>query len=322
MILQIVLFIASCFILSWLSTGLIKVLIQIAKYLGWREFIIGFFVMAFATSLPNLFVDVSAALRGMPNLAFGDVVGGNLVDLTLIMGLAVLFGKKSSTTTKSKTVQTSAIFTGVIAILPLLLILDGYLGRIDGIILLLSFVVYVFWMFSKQERFVKVYSATKKEKKDIYGAFWFLINISKLVLFLALLVATSFVIINSAQIFSEKLGASLSLIGILIIGLGNCFPEAYFSIISAKRGEGWLALGDLMGSVIVCATLVLGIVALLVPFRIDDFSPFFVARIFTIIAIVFYLLVIRTGKQITKKEGLLLLSIYVIFLLTEVFIKF
>lgn len=322
MVLQIILFIASCFILSWLSAGLIKVLIQIAKYLGWREFMIGFFVMAFATSLPNLFVDVSAALRGMPNLAFGDIVGGNLVDLTLIMGLAVLFGKKASTTTKSKTVQTSAIFTGVIAILPLLLILDGYMSRIDGAILLLAFVVYVLWMFSKQERFTKVYNTTKKEKKEIRGAFWLLTTVSKLVLFLVLLVITSFVIISSAQLFSEKLGASLSLVGILIVGLGNCFPEAYFSIISAKRGEGWMVLGDLMGSVIVCATLVLGVVAMLVPFRIDDFSPFFVARIFTIVAIVFYLLVIRTGKQITKKEGLLLLSVYVLFLLTEVFVRF
>lgn len=322
MILQIILFIASCFILSWLSAGLIKVLIQIAKYLGWREFMIGFFVMAFATSLPNLFVDISAALKGMPNLAFGDIVGGNLVDLTLVMGLAVLFGKKSSTSTKSKTVQTSAIFTAVIAILPLLLILDGYLSRVDGAILLLAFVIYVFWMFSKQERFTKVYSTSKKEEKEMHGALWFLINISKLLLFLVLLVATSFVIISSAQLFSEKLGTSLALVGILIVGLGNCFPEAYFSIISAKRGEGWMVLGDLMGSVIVCATLVLGIVAILVPFRIDDFSPFFIARIFTIVAITFYLIVIRTGKQISKKEGLVLLSVYIVFLLTEIFTKF
>src|SRR3989338_10718316 len=123
MFLQIAIFISACLALSWLSKSLIRTLVQIAKFLRWREFIVGFFVMAFATSLPNLFVDVNAALHGFPQLAFGDIVGGNLVDLTLVMALAVLFSKKGIPT-KSKMVQRSALFTAVMAILPLLLILD------------------------------------------------------------------------------------------------------------------------------------------------------------------------------------------------------
>lgn len=321
MFFQIITFIAACLILSWLSAGLVKTLISIAKYLQWREFMIGFFVMAFATSLPNLFVDVSAALRGMPQLAFGDIVGGNLVDLTLVMALAVLFGKKSYTSTKSETVQKSAIFTAVIAVLPMLLILDHNLSRIDGLVLLLAFAVYSFWIFSRKEHFTKVYTSSKKNKKKT-SAFWLLANVLKLILFLVLLLIASFVIINSAQIFSAKLGASLSLVGILIVGLGNAFPEMYFSIVSSRKGQGWLVLGDLMGSVIVCATLVLGIVAIITPFTIDDFSPFLTARVFTIIAVIFYFMVIRSQRQITKKEGLLLLSIYILFLITEVFVKF
>ncbi len=321
MLFQVITFIAACLILSWLSAGLIKTLVDIAKYLKWREFMVGFFVMAFATSLPNLFVGVSAALRGMPQLAFGDIVGGNLVDLTLVMGLAVLFGKKAYTSTKSETVQKSAIFTAIIAVLPMLLIFDHNLSRIDGVILLLAFAVYASWIFSRKEHFTKVYSSMKKHKGSA-SPFWLLTNILKLILFLILLLIASYVIINSALIFSQKLGVSLALVGILIVGLGNAFPEAYFSIISARRGQGWLVLGDLMGSVIVCATLVLGIVTVITPFTIDDFSPFLTARIFTIIAVILYFLVIRTEKQITKKEGLLLISIYIIFLITEVFVKF
>ena len=146
MVLQIIAFVVSCFILAWLSKSLIKTLIGIARYLQWREFIVGFFVMAFATSLPNLFVDISATMRGMPQLAFGDVLGGNLVDLTLVMSLAILFSK-NGIQTKSKMVQSSAIFTAVIAVLPLLLILDGNLNRVDGVILLMTFFVYAFWAF-------------------------------------------------------------------------------------------------------------------------------------------------------------------------------
>jgi cation:H+ antiporter len=320
MILQITTFIASCVVLSLLSKSLIKTLVKVARYLEWKEFMVGFFIMAFATSLPNLFVDINAALQGIPQISFGDVVGGNIVDLTLVMALAVLFSKKGIPT-KSKTVQTSAFFTVIVAVLPLLLILDGNLNRIDGAILLLTFFIYSFWIFSKEDNFIKEYKIAKKEKKTM-DVFWLLKNFAKLVLLLVLLLLASFVVIDTAQFFSKALGASLALIGVLIVGLGNCFPEMYFGVISAKKGEGWLVLGNLMGSVIVCTTLSLGIVALISPFKIGDFSPFLIARTFTLIAVIFYIFAIRTDKKITKREGLLLLSIYILFLLTEIFIKF
>lgn len=318
MIFQIVIFIIACFVLSWLSKSLVKTLIEVARYLKWREFVMGFVVMAFATSLPNLFVDINAALQGFPEIAFGDVLGGNLVDLTLVMALAVLFSKKGIPA-KSRLVQKSAIFTVIIAIFPLLLILDGNLSRADGLILLLPFFIYSIWLFSKGENFQKVYNSGKK--KHAMDAFWFLKTSAKLLLLLGLLLGASYVVIGTAQFFADSLGVSLALVGILIVGLGNCFPEAYFVIISARRDEGWIILGDLMGSVIVCATLVLGIVALIHPFQISNFSPFLIARAFTLLAVFWYLFAIRTDKRITKKEGLMLLLIYIGFLIAEVFIK-
>ncbi|MEK7658600.1 MAG: hypothetical protein AAB352_01925 [Patescibacteria group bacterium] len=311
-------FLFSCFILSWLSSRLVKSLVDIAKYLHWREFIIAFFVMAFAASLPNLFVDLNAALQGMPQLAFGDILGGNLVDLTLVLAIAVFFSKKGLSA-KSDMVQKSAIFTTVIAVLPLLLIFDSKLDRIDGVILILAFGFYSFWLFSKEERFKKTYSG--KQSSPIRGFKSFLKNLLEIVILLVLLLLSSFAVVESAQYFSANLGISLSLVGILIVGLGNCFPETYFSIISARKEENWLVLGDLMGSVIVCATLVLGIIAIVAPFEIKDFSPFLIARIFLIIAAVFSLLFIKSDKKITKKEGLFLLFIYIVFLLTEIFLK-
>jgi len=319
MFIEIAVFILSIIILSWLSSRLVATLINIAKYLHWREFIIAFFVMAFAASLPNLFVDVSAALRGMPEISFGDVVGGNLVDLTLVMAIAVLFGKKFLPA-ESEMVQKSAVFTAAIAVLPILLVWDGRLDRIDGVILLLAFALYTWWLFSKEDRFKKAYRG--RPKNTAKGYFSFLFNLVKIVVFLALLLATSYFVINSAQFFSVQLGISLSLVGILIVGLGNCFPETYFSIISARRGENWMVLGDLMGSVIVCATLVLGIIAIISPFQIQDLSPFLITRIFTIVASLLFIVFIRTGKKITKLEGLFFLSIYILFLLVEIFLPY
>jgi cation:H+ antiporter len=317
MILEVTIFIAAIFILSWLSSRLVATLTDIAKYLRWREFIIAFFVMAFAASLPNLFVDINAALHGMPEISFGDIVGGNLVDLTLVLAIAVLFGK-SFLPAESEMVQKSAFFTAAIVVLPIILIWDGILGRVDGLILLGSFLIYSVWLFSKEDRFKKVYRG--RPKNEAKGYFNFLFNIIKIIVFLALLLASSFYVISSAQFFSQQLGISLSLVGILIVGLGNCFPEIYFSIISARRGENWMILGDLMGSVIVCATMVLGIVALINPIIIKDFSPFLITRIFTFVAALIFLVFIRTGKKITKVEGLLFLSIYIIFLLVQIFL--
>jgi len=307
-----------------------------ARYLALREFVLAFFVMAFAGTLPNLFVGINSALHGIPQLSFGEIVGGNVIDLTLAVGLAILIGN-TAIQTRSKMVQTSTLFTAVIAILPLVLILDGSLGRGDGLILLLAFALYIFWLFSKEERFRKVYKGNKnehghglgligflrnrKEPKSIRRFKVFLKDLGNIIVSLVLLLAASWGVVQSAQVFSDLLSISLPIVGILIVGLGNALPEAYFAIISARKRQTWLILGNLMGSVIVSATLVLGIVVLISPIRNIDFSPFAIARIFLIISAVFFLIVVRTDQKITKKEAVLLIGIYILFLLAEIFFR-
>lgn len=313
----VTIFIFSCGVLSWLSSRLVKSLVQVAKYLEWREFIIAFFVMALAASLPDLFISVNAVIQGKPLLALGDIIGGNLVDLTLVLAVGVFFSKKGLSA-ESSMVQKSAIFTAIIAVLPLLLILDSHLGRIDGVILITTFFLYAGWLFSKAQNFKKHYE--KKKETIAIGFKGFLWNLVKIIVLLVLLLAASQAVIISADFFANRLGISLALVGILIVGLGNAFPDMYFSIISARKNENWLVLGDVMGSVIICATLVLGLVALIAPFSIPDFTPFVTARIILIIAAVLSLIFIRTNRKITKKEGLILLLLYIAFLLTEIFI--
>jgi len=319
MFFYIVTFLLSIIVLAWLGTHLIKTLTRLAKYLGWREFVVAFFIMAIAGSLPNLFVGISSALRGVPQLSFGDILGGNLVDLTLVMALAILMSKKSIPA-ESKMIQYSAFFTAIIVLMPLFLILDGRLDRIDGVILLVSFFLYAFSLFSKEDRFKKVYTGKKQSPMEDFKGFFK--DIIKIIIFLVVLLVASQLIINSAQYFSIKFNISLSLVGLLIVGLGNCFPEAYFSIVSARKGEGWMILGDLMGSVISCASLVLGIVAIISPFKIDDFSPFLIAGIFLIVTLGLFIIFVRSGRKLTKPEGLILISVYILFLLVEIFRPF
>jgi len=315
--LTILIFIASCAGLYFAGELVVGALMRTAKFLGWREFVVAFIVIAFAATLPNLFVGITSAINKIPELSFGDVVGGNVIDLTLAVALAALVAK--SLPADSRTVQTTSFFTTTIAILPLLLILDGELGRGDGLVLILTFGFYLWWLFSKQERFTKVYNENKIPLSKRLPTL--LKDIGKIILGITILILASKGIVESALFFAETFNLSLSLIGILIVSLGNALPETYFAIASARKGQTWMILGDLMGSIIAPATLVLGIVVLICPIQIPDFSPFVIARLFLIISAFFFFIFLRTGKKITRREAIFLLGIYVAFVLSEILIN-
>ena len=309
-------FLASCFILVISSRWLIDTLSKIAKYLGWKEFVVAFFTMAIAVSLPNLFVGIISAFNKIPELSFGDVVGGNIVDLSLVVGLAALISK-SGLSASSRTVQGSSIFTILIAVLPLLLAFDGTLSRADGIILLIAFFCYIFWLFSKEDRFTKVYDGIIEPMSfKLFFKNFILFFVSALLLIMA-----AQGVVKSAVFFANYLSFPLGLIGILIVGFGNSLPEMFFSLQAARKSQDWLLLGDLMGGVVITATLVLGIVALICPIEIRNFSALAIGRLFLVVSALFFLIFLRSGKKITRKEALILLLIYILFILAELFIK-
>jgi cation:H+ antiporter len=310
----LLLFAICCAIFYFVGELVVSGLMRIAKFLGWREFVVAFIVIAFASSLPNLFVGISSALQKIPELSFGDVAGNNLVALTIAVALATFFAK-GGIPADSRAIQTTAIFTMVSAVLPLILVLDGNLSRIDGLILIGFFIFYLIWLFSKKERFTKIYDGHKIHPfKDFKN---FLKDLLKVFLGIIFLIISSQGIVKSAQFFANTFSMSLISIGILITGAGSALPEIYFAVASAKKGETWLILGDLMGAVIIPATLVLGIVALICPFQISDFSPFLVARVFLVISALFFYFSVRSGHRISKKEAFILLLIYVAFLIVE-----
>lgn len=312
----ILLFIFSCFLLFWSGFWLVEALVKISKFLHWREFVVAFFVMAFACSLPNLFVGINSVINKVPQLSFGDIVGGNVINLTLVVGLAVLLGR-GALTAESRMVQNSTIYAAFAAVLPLLLVLDGTLSRFDGVIMIAAFVVYTVWLFSKEDRFKKVYRDNKKETIGGFVSF-FKDSFRVIISLIVLLIATAGIVKSSIE-FSMILQIPLPIIGILVVGLGDTLPETYFSIVSARKSQNWMILGDIVGSVIYTSTLVLGIVVLLSPIKIVDFSPFFIARVFLVLSAFVFLLAVRTGRRVSKLEGLLFLLIYFVFVASEIF---
>lgn len=314
--LYILLFLFSCVVLAASSKILVDSLAKIALYLRVREFIVSFFIIAFGVSIPNLVVGIISALKGVPELSIGDIMGGNIVDLTLSVGLAGIFAAKGIPT-KSRTLQASSLATIFFALLPLFLMQDGKLSRIDGGVMILAYGAYLLWMFSKNERFTRKYEKNEKKPK----AKEFLQSVLYGVLGIGCLVFGGWGTVTSASVFSEVLHLPLSIIGIFIVAIGNCLPEMFFSIQAARKGEDWMILGDIMGGIIFCASMVLGIVAIISPITISNFSFSLVARFFLVAAALLFLYFVQTDRKITKRESLGLVFIYIAFLISEIILK-
>lgn len=306
--------------IAFIGKWVVSALVRISKFLGWKEFVVAFVAISFGAAMPELLIGVNSALKGVPILSLGNIMGQNLILFTLAPAICAFILKNLEL--ESKTVRAGSTFAVIAAFLPLLLALDGEISRIDGIVLILSFFIYIAWLFSKKERFTKVYEgesdlSEKSEKNFVSVATNFLIVAGGLFL----LILSSQGVINFALSFSDLLRIPLPLVGILIIGLGTSLPETYFAITLARKKQSWMILGGLMGSVAVSSTWILGLVSFIRPIRITDFSPLAITRIFLIAGALFFLFFIRTHKRITIKEGLFLFILYIIFLLIEIFAK-
>ena len=313
---NIIIFLISLALLTFSGKWLVNALSKIAKFLGWKEFVVAFFLTAFSVSLPNFFVGIISAFNKVPELSFGDVVGGNVVELTLLVALGALISK-AGLSAQSRTVQGTSIFTIFIAILPLILASDGLLSRSDGLLLFLGFFGYVLWLFQKKERFEKIYDGILEPM----GLKFFFKNLIIFLVSTILLLLSAQGIVKSALFFSNYFKLSLGLVGILIVSLGNSIPDVIFVSQAARKSEDWLILGDLMGGVIITATLVLGVVSLISPIKITNFPAIMIGRAFLIISALFFLFFIRTDRKITKKEAIILLGIYLTFVVVEMLAK-
>jgi cation:H+ antiporter len=291
--------------------------LRLARFYGIKEFVVAFFVMAFAGTLPNFFVGVTSALQGVPELSYGDVMGNNIVALTLAVGLALVLTPARSLSLDTSTVQYTTFMTACAALLPLILISDGALSRSDGLVLLLFFIVYVAWLFSRNDNFSKIYEADEvvpisQGKREALGA------TAKILTGIVLLAVSAQAVVYAAQMIGVELGLPLMAIGVLIVGFGGALPEIYFTIISARKGDTDMLLGNLMGAVISPATLVLGVVAMIQPIQNANLEFPVLGRLSLAFVALYFLYASYTSKTITLREGYALLLVYILFIASMV----
>ncbi len=308
MFLNVVIFLFSCFLIIFASRIIIDALYRLACRLCWKEFIVAFFAASVGAVIPELFIGVRAALKGVPELALGSIIGQNIILFTLSVAICTFILKEI--VVESRTVRAGAAFALVAVTLPFILLWDGVLSRIDGVILIAACFFYIYWLFSKKDHFLKKYEGVSLKSsvlKDVLTVFFGFLFV----------VLSAEGIIYSAQNMSIHLGIPLAIFGIFVVGMGVALPETFFSIALANRGHSWMILGGLLGAISLSATLVLGTVAIISPIEVVDFSSLRVAQFFLISAGFFLFLFVRTNNKITKKEAWFLLGVYLLFLLFE-----
>jgi len=294
---------------------------ELAKITKVGKFAIASILLAFATSIPELVVGITAALEGRPNLALGVVLGSNIADISLVIGGAAIVSGTFSIAGEFLKIDIFSVFLA--GVLPLMLLLDNQLSRVDGIILLFVYGMYNYGLLHKrakrpadgQSRLMrKILTKTGRRKLNRWMAWLFLGA--------AMLMFSADMIVKTGAALAGVLGVPVFLIGLFLVAIGTSLPELSFEIKAIKEGQIGMALGDLFGSIVANSTLVLGIVSLISPIRLEGGldSYLLAAAGFGMMFLLFWFFV-KTKRKLERWEGLVLLGAYVVFILLEWFGK-
>lgn len=316
MVLHLLIFFISLLILIRSGTFLVKSLVSISRYLGLSEYVIAFILMALATSLPEFFVGISSALSKAPAISLGNIIGANIVNLTFALGLVICLARGISTV--SQVAKRDAWIIFFLALLPVLLVLDGQLARWDGVILVLFFFWYLSRLLRQREKFTKTLNSLTY---DIERLKTFFKNLLGFIFGLFLLLISAWGVVYSASIIAQQLGLSLIFIGLILVGLGTTLPELSFGIRSVLMKHQEMTLGNFIGSLAFNSLFILGLVALIHPIQVNGFSALIISALFLALALIVFNVFIRTKERLSRREGIVLLVIYGLFLATEILVR-
>lgn len=300
------------FILIAGGNWLLKASVALSLRLNIPKIVIGMTVVSFATSAPELIVSVKSALDGFPDLALGNVVGSNIANLGLVLGITTLLGsidvKRSFYMTDWPVMMlASLLFFGFIYF-------DGELVRYEGIIMVVVLFLFLVYLLRYQKPAVVDELPEDDTALPLYKTILFL-GIGGVALW-----GGSELLINGAVGLAEKYGVSERVIAVTVVSVGTSIPELAASIIAVIKKEKAISLGNLLGSNIFNVLAVLGITSIITPIRVMD-TGLLTNDIFWMLGISFLILplvFIPKGLRLNWRDGLILIGIYVTFIYVTV----
>lgn len=286
------------------AEGLVRGSSNLAIKIGIAPLVVGLTVVSFGTSAPELVVSLKAAISGNGSISLGNIIGSNIANIALILGVAALIRPLK---VHANVIMREIPIMIAISVLLLILLIDGEVGFIDGIILVGGLIIYlvVNVILARKEKNAEVDAEFKEGLKSKFGI---PLSMVFIIVGLGLLLFGANLFVQSAVVIAKIFNVSDAIIGLTIVAIGTSLPELITSVVAAYKKEADIAIGNVVGSNIFNILGILGITALVIP--ISSLGISYVdlgVMLFT--AIILFPLS-RTGFSISRFEGAFLLAGY------------
>ena len=302
--------------LALLATGaeiLVRGSSAMALRLGVTPLVVGLTVVAFGTGSPELFVSVQAAYKGESGIALGNIVGSNISNVALILGLSAVARpmRVRSELIKREVPVMIAVTLGLC-----LLLLDGLVTRLEGLALVVGSICYttLAYVAARRDRNSVVAEEFKEALTEKRRAAW--LDMLFVIIGFVLLLAGANLLLNGAVLVAERFAVSQVVIGLTIIAIGTSLPELATSVMASLKREPDVAFGNAIGSNILNILLILGVAALIRPIETQGLRLFDIGALIASAVILFPLM--WRGWVLNRWEGVFLLAAYVAYIYSVV----
>lgn len=317
MIITIVLFIAGLLALIAGAELFLKAVDHFGLKWGISPLIMGLTVVAFATGAPELAISIKAAASGSADLVLGNIVGSNIANILLILGITSLIAPINIT---RRIIKVDVPIVIAVSVLLFILAFDGKLTTLDGVILLAGFFAYSAYTYihiqrSKEDETEQIFEYEKSIDELAKGSWFYIKNGGMLLIGLAFIVAGSNWMVDSAVTIATVLGLSELVIGLTIVSIGTSLPEVATSLSAARKGNADIAVANVLGSNLYNVLLTLGLTLIIAPNVLDVSMdainldiPFMIAVSIACIPI------FVAGFNLTRADGAIFLFYYLSYL--------
>lgn len=280
---------------------------RFARTFHLSEFLVSSLIVAFISTFPETTVALMSVYQGVPEFGMGTLLGSNVADLTLVFGIVAL-AASSGLRVQKRILKRHFLYT-LLLILPVALGWDGYLSRAEGGFLIAG-CAFLFYLLYRDGHHLGARREHPKRR---------LLTSILLLCSLAVLLVSAYYTVRFGMLFAEDVGVNPLIISLVVVSVGTCMPELFFSLRAARKGHYTMALGDIFGTVILDATLVVGVMALLSPFAFDPVIVY-TAGLGMVLAGLLVTFFIVKDRALTKLDAVWLLLFYIAFLIVQFFV--
>ena len=310
MLLQIVYIVIGVVLVLWGADRLTDGAVGIATRLNIPQIVIGLTIVAMGTSMPEFCVSLVSALKGTADLAVGNVVGSNVFNALLIVGVTALVAPM---TILRQTVRKDIPFALVASMLLVLMCLDGTLSRIDALVLLSLF---GFFMYVTLQAGLSAKKADKQDASDEPAEAqapmsWLRAGLF-IIIGLGCLIGGSNLFVGGATAVATELGISDAVVGLTVVAMGTSLPELATSVVAARKGNSGIAIGNALGSNVFNILLILGLTGAITPLTLQGITTLDLTML--VVSMMLLWLFSLTKLTIERWEGALLTTIFVAYM--------